>query len=105
MLNLITISSTWARVIDVMDSEVIVLLIDLLIFNRPTEGQFKGFNMCLPLTPRLIKVLLLHFMVVILGIVNFFHVYSQVQDCLGLLVLVLHLASCVVRYLPLEWLG
>nr|XP_009758902.1 PREDICTED: uncharacterized protein LOC104211531 isoform X4 [Nicotiana sylvestris] len=49
LLNLITISSTWARVIDVMDSEV--------------------------------------------------------QDCLGLLVLVLHLASCLVRYLQREWLG
>nr|XP_016458488.1 PREDICTED: uncharacterized protein LOC107782156 isoform X2 [Nicotiana tabacum] len=48
LLNLITISSTWARVIDVMDSEV--------------------------------------------------------QDCLGLLVLVLHLASCLVRYLQREWL-
>ncbi|XP_047270876.1 uncharacterized protein LOC107873242 isoform X7 [Capsicum annuum] len=48
LLNLITISSTWARVIDVMDSEV--------------------------------------------------------QDCLGLLVLVLHLASCLVHYLLQEWL-
>ncbi|XP_019257562.1 PREDICTED: uncharacterized protein LOC109235773 isoform X2 [Nicotiana attenuata] len=48
LLNLITISSTWARVIDVMDSEV--------------------------------------------------------QDCLGLLVLVLHLASCLVHYLQREWL-
>ncbi|XP_055829208.1 uncharacterized protein LOC129898621 isoform X2 [Solanum dulcamara] len=48
LLNLITISSTWARVIDVMDSEV--------------------------------------------------------HDCLGLLVLVLHSASCVVHYLPQEWL-
>lgn len=48
LLNLITISSTWARVIDVMDSEA--------------------------------------------------------QDCLGSLVLVLHLASYLVLCLPLGWL-
>lgn len=74
LLNLITISSTWARVIDVMDSEVCFLHMSLI-----TSIDFGTCMTCV--------------------------VFSQVQDCLGSLVLVPHLASYLDHYLPQEWHG
>lgn len=74
MLNLITISSTWARIIDVMDNEV-CLLMHSFCFNLGCLGAHltcSGF--------------------------------SQVQDYLDLLVLVPLLASFVDHCLPQEWL-
>jgi hypothetical protein len=76
LLNLITISSTWARVIDVMDSEVSML----------QRGDLK-----------IIMVLYSAFDISV--------VFSQVQDCLGSLVLVLHLVSYLDRCLLHQWLG
>lgn len=76
LLNLITISSTWARVIDVMDCEVSML----------QRGDLK-----------IIMVLYSAFDISV--------VFSQVQDCLGSLVLVLHLVSYLDRCLLHQWLG
>ncbi|XP_048228037.1 uncharacterized protein LOC107261932 isoform X1 [Ricinus communis] len=43
LLNLITISSTWARVIDVMDSEVLVLHLDSFL-DHYLPQEWLGFS-------------------------------------------------------------
>ncbi|KAK9124698.1 hypothetical protein Sjap_014300 [Stephania japonica] len=76
LLNLITISSTWARVIDVMDNEV---------SNEYANRFSKNYR--------------------ITGNFNFVTSLSQVQDYLGSLVPVLRLVSYLVHCLLQEWLG
>lgn len=75
LLNLITISSTWARVIDVMDNEVLML--------SPLLYEDYDFLCAL----------------------KFCFGFSQVQDCLVSLVLVQRLASFLGLCLPREWPG
>jgi len=74
LLNLITISSTWARVIDVMDSEVCLALYHFLFLS----GLFRVY-----LT---------------------YSGFSQVQDYSDLLVLVPPLDNFLGHCLPLGWL-